>query len=66
MSKEEYKQIETLLGKLEMELGNKICIIPAYVHDGYYINMYSSKTGMSLKSAIGPTIEAAVFQLKNQ
>lgn len=66
MSKEEYQQLETLLGKLNAELGHKICVIPAYVHDGYYINIYSSKTGLSLKSAIGPTIENTVEQLKSQ
>lgn len=64
MSKEEYKQLEMLLGKLEVEIGNNICIIPSYVHDGYYINVYSRTSGLSLKSATCHSIEATVEQLK--
>jgi len=64
MTKEDYRLLELLLGKLETEIGNKICIIPAYVHDGYYINVYDKVTGLSLKSTIAPTIESAVEKLK--
>ena len=66
MTSEEYKQLELLLGKLNEELGNKICIIPNYIHDGYYINIYSNKTGLSLQSAISHSIKSTVEQLKNQ
>ena len=65
MSKEEYMQLELLLGKLEIELGNKICIIPSYVHDGYHINLYCAKTGLSLNSATSHSIESTVEQLKH-
>lgn len=64
MSKEEYRQLELLLDKLEIELGNKICIIPSYAHDGYYINMYCAKRGLSLKSATSHSIESTVELLK--
>jgi len=66
MNKEDYRLLELLLGKLEAEIGNKICIIPNYVHDGYYINVYDRKYGNSLKSTIAPTIESAVEKLKQQ
>jgi hypothetical protein len=66
MTKEEYQQLELLLNKLESEIGNKICIIPGYIQDGYYINNYSSKTGLQLRSATGPTIEETVKILKQQ
>jgi hypothetical protein len=66
MTKEDYRLLELLLGKLETEIGNKICIIPNYVHDGYYINVYDGKHGTSLNSTIAATIELAVENLKQQ
>jgi hypothetical protein len=63
MTNEEYKQLESLLGKLEMEVGEKICIIPNYIHDGYHIGVYSRITGKPYKQASGPTIAETVQQL---
>lgn len=64
MSKEEYKQLEHLLDLLEAEVGDKISIIPRYVHDGYHMSVYSKETGMRLKQATGPTIKDTVDKLK--
>lgn len=64
MTKEDYRLLEFLLGKLETEIGNKICIIPGYIQDGYHIGVYSSKTGEPITSATGPTIESTVEILK--
>lgn len=66
MTKEDYRLLELLLGKLATEIGNKICIIPHYLHDGYRIGVYSSKTGEPNTAATGPTIEATVEKLKQQ
>jgi hypothetical protein len=66
MTPEEYKQLETLLGKLNDEIGGKICIIPAHIHDGYYIGVYSSLSGKPYKAASGPTIEKTVEYIKQK
>ena len=67
MTSLEYKQIEHLLAKLQEEIGgNKICIIPYYINDGYHIGVFSSKTGEPIMSATGPTIESTVEKLKQQ
>jgi hypothetical protein len=67
MTSWEYKQLEHLLAKLQGEIGgNKICIIPHYLHDGYHIGVYSSKSGEPVTSATGPTIQETVEKLKQQ
>jgi hypothetical protein len=67
MTSLEYKQLELLLAKLQQEIrGNKFCIIPHYLHDGYHIGLYSSKTGEPITAATGPTIESTVEKLKQQ
>ena len=47
MTPEDYKQLESLLGKLNLEIGydKRLCIIPNYVHDGYCMGIYNSSTG---------------------
>ncbi len=61
MTKYEYKLLEELLAKLQLEIGgNKFCIIPGHIHDGYHIGVYDSGTGRQIKSADGPTIEETV------
>ena len=66
MTKEDYRLLEILLNKLAEEVGNKICIIPDYIQDGYHISNYSSKTGLPLKSATAATLEEAVKMLNKQ
>lgn len=66
MTKEDYRLLELLLDKLQLEIGNKICIIPGYIQDGYHIGEYSRKSGEPINSATGPTIEATVENLKLQ
>jgi len=67
MTSLEYKQLEHLLAKLQAEIGgNKFCIIPHYLHDGYHIGVYSSKTGAPITSATDYSIEATVEKLKQQ
>jgi hypothetical protein len=61
----EYKQLEHLLAKLQEDIGgNNFCIIPHYIHDGYHIGIYSTKTGEPITSATGPSIEETVEKLK--
>jgi len=42
MTPEDYKQLESLLNKLNNEIGvdKRFCIIPNYVHDGYALGIY--------------------------
>lgn len=65
MSDEEYKQLETLLGKLQLEIGgDKFFILPGYVHDGYHMSVFNGLTGQQIKQATGPTIKETVNKLK--
>ena len=64
MTKEDYRLLELLLNKLAVEIGNKVCVIPGYIQDGYHISNYSSMTGLPLKSATAATLESAVEKLK--
>jgi len=64
MTTEEYQLLESLLSRLAAEIGGKVCVIPGYIQDGYHIGVYSSLTGLPLKSATGATIEDTVLQLK--
>lgn len=64
MTDEDYKQLEHLLGLLENEIGNKICIIPNHIHGGYHVGVYSGSSGKPIKDASGPTIKDTVNKLK--
>lgn len=64
MTETDYRLLELLLGKLETQIGPKICIIPGYIQDGYYIGVYDSKTGKPNKSASGPTIKETIDKLR--
>lgn len=67
MTSLEYKQLEELLAKLQLEIGGKkYCIIPGHIHDGYHIGIYSSNSGDVLKTADAATIEDAVKALKEK
>lgn len=66
MTKEDYRLLELLLDKLELEMGNKICIIPGYIQDGYHIVVYSRTSGEPITSATSYSIEATVEKLKQQ
>jgi hypothetical protein len=64
MTTEEYVQLEALLGKLQIELGYRICILTGHVHDGYHIGVYSETSGTKRQEASGPTIEGVANELK--
>jgi hypothetical protein len=64
MTPEEYIELETLLGKLQIELGYRICILTGHVHDGYHIGVYSGTSGIKRQEAFGPTIEGVANELK--
>jgi hypothetical protein len=66
MTSEEYAQLEALLGKLQIELGHRLCILTGHVHDGYHIGIYSENCGVKRQEAAGPTIESVVKQLKSE
>ena len=64
MTSEEYAQLESLLGKLQIELGHRICVLTGHLQDGYHIGIYSETAGVKRQEASGPTIEGVVNDLK--
>ena len=67
MTLEEYRQLESLLNKLNTEIGvdKRLCIIPNYVHDGYCMGIYNSSTGHFEDEYVGATIESIVRKIKS-
>lgn len=66
MTEADYRLLELLLSKLEMQIGNKICIIPGHIQDGYHIGVYKKGTGEPVTSATGATIKEVVEKLTQQ
>ena len=66
MEKEDYEQLEFLLGKLNTEIGNdkRIMILPNYVHDGYYIGVY--KDNVLTDQYVGATIQSLVKKINSE
>ena len=66
MEKEDYEQLESLLGKLNTEIGNdkRIMIIPNYVHDGYCIGIY--KDTKLIDQYVGATIQSLVKKINSE
>jgi hypothetical protein len=66
MTKEEYKQLDKLLGKLSQKLSNKrYCLIPYHLNEGVYIGVYGD-SGILLAEVQAPSIEDAVNKIKIQ
>jgi len=66
MTEVDFRLLELLLCKLATQIGNKICILPGYIQDGYHIGVYDRKTGEPKTSATGPTIKETIDKLKEQ
>ena len=56
MENGDYKQLEVLLGKLQLHLGRKFCIIPNYIHGGIHMATYD-ETGKIADQIISATIK---------
>lgn len=59
MTSEDFKQLESLLGKLRGHLDARYCIIPGAVHDGPHLAVYDDEgriayqtTAMDLETAV--------------
>lgn len=65
MTEQDYRLLELLLGKLQLELGNDYCIVPNHVHDGYYMALYNG-SGERFKDLSGPTIKSCIDQFQNE
>jgi hypothetical protein len=67
MTAEDYKELEHLLNKLNIEIGatNKIVLIPNYVHDGYCMGVYNS-SGQLTDEYVCATIESCVRKHNSQ
>jgi hypothetical protein len=66
MEKENYKELEVLLSKLNTEIGNdkRIMIIPNYIHDGYCIGVYENN--QLIEQYVGATIESLVKKINSK
>jgi hypothetical protein len=64
MNKDEFKQLEHLLGKLGIMLKDKYCIVPNVVHEGFHIGLYN-KAGDLSKVATCATLEQTVSTIIN-
>ena len=66
MEKEDYDQLELLLGKLNTEIGNdkRLMIIPNYVHDGYCIGIYEDSK--LTNQYVGATIQSLVKKINSE
>jgi hypothetical protein len=62
MSKDEFKQLENLLGKLSAMLNGKYCIVPEVVHEGFHIGLYN-KMGHLSKTATCATLEKTAMAI---
>lgn len=64
MGKEEIKQLETLLEKLHSEIG-QFCVIPGYLHDGFYLATYNNDGTLKHKTQ-GATLEDAINEINKK
>ena len=67
MTTEDYKELESLLSLLNIEIGvdKRLVILPNYVHDGYCIGVYNQSTGHLEDEYVGATIESIVRKIKS-
>lgn len=65
MEKEDFKNLEELLGKLSIDLGYRFCIIPQDIQDLTYIAIYNHD-GKLLKQTYGLDIEDCVKKLSTK
>jgi len=66
MSDEDYKNLESLLGKLGNEVGsNRICIITGILQEGYQLATYDG-SGDLLFSASSYDVKSCVVKIKKQ
>lgn len=60
----EYNHLELLLDKLVGEVGTKVCLIPEYLQDGFYIGSYNKETGELQSEAGAANLREAVVKIK--
>ena len=62
MEKEDFEQLEKLLGKLSDFLNHRYCIVPEVIHDCYHIAVYN-KDGSIKDSEIAATLEIVALKI---
>ena len=63
MTEVEMEQLERLLGKLCLRLGNPICVAYPVLHDGYTVGVYEHGSGKLISDVTAPFIKDAVDKL---
>ena len=71
MTQEEYKTLEHLLEKLQIEFGKRYVmqISPGFLNDGYHIGLYDAGfcgSGKLIKQQGGSSIESVVKKLTHE
>lgn len=66
MEEQDYEQLESLLGKLNTEIGNdkRFMVIPNYVHDGYCIGIYQDSK--LTDQYVGANIQSLVKKINSE
>lgn len=59
----DYKNLESLIGKLGEEFKANFCLLTGHVQDGFYIGIYDTKGNLS-KELSGPDIKDIVRQFR--
>jgi hypothetical protein len=65
MDKKDYLMLEELLGKLRAEIGNRYCIIPDHVQDGFCIAVYDNNKGNLLGHYSSYDLKSTVEKIQN-
>lgn len=65
MTSEDYKEIERLLSKLQLEVKHRIVICPHYIQDLAYVGLYGID-GHIIKSSHGLDIEDCIDRINKQ
>ena len=63
MTDQDFQQLESILGKLRGQLGDRYALSPDYLFDGYHIATFDSKSCLLKKSEIAATLKGAVEKI---
>ena len=66
MKEHEYKQLESLIGKLQVAVGGRaVCILNNHIQDGYHIRVFGDD-GYPIKDGSGATIKDTIKNLSDK
>jgi hypothetical protein len=65
ITSEEVKTLETLLSKLRDEIGADFCIIPQFLKQGYFIEVYDNNSFLVREKHVVPDIKTFLQARQN-